>query len=137
MNVSTHFTGSSLLIEHDSPSPTNSRPDSWPHGAAGGGGASGGAGGGQPYRSLKSPKHSEPTHTHGVHVPSVRSTFLERQIAMVPPLTPSWLSHLLSSALVRVAHCPMLAHGAGAAGGGASEIVNVAFMELCSRHRYS
>ena len=135
MNVSTHFTGSSMLIEHDSPIPRNSRPDSWPHGGSAGGGASGGAGGasggaggGQPYRSLKSPKHSEPTHTHGVHVPSVRSTFLERQIAMVPPLTPSWLSHLLSSALVRVAHCPMLAHGAGAAGGGASEIVNVAFM---------
>ena len=130
MNVSAHFTGSSSLIEHDSP--MNSRPDSSPHGGSAGGGASGGAGGGgQPYRfsGWSLPKHAPPArYSHGLHVPSWRSTLFDWHSAA--PLS-LWLSHLLLSALVRVAHCPMLAHGAGAAGGGASEIVNVAFMPPC------
>ena len=45
MNVSTHFTGSSLLIEQPA-SPMNSRPDSWPHGGSAGGGGDGDVDGG-------------------------------------------------------------------------------------------
>ena len=44
MNVSTHFAGSSLLIEHLEP--MNSRPDSSPHGGSAGGGGDGEADGG-------------------------------------------------------------------------------------------
>jgi hypothetical protein len=44
MNVSTHFAGSSLLIEHLSP--MNSRPDSSPHGGSAGGGGDGDVDGG-------------------------------------------------------------------------------------------
>ena len=44
MNVSTHFDGFALLIEHLSP--MNSRPDSSPHGGSAGGGGDGDVDGG-------------------------------------------------------------------------------------------